>query len=100
MTGTFSYVGPDSVTYEVQYVADENGFHPIGKHLPMTPRNQPEHENIHSPTTIVDQVPIDLPKDDNHNVLILYSPISKIANIDFHTIAHIPTKMKSTNLKH
>ncbi|XP_011164215.1 flexible cuticle protein 12 [Solenopsis invicta] len=33
--GSFSYVDPETlVRYTVNYVADENGFHPEGAHLP------------------------------------------------------------------
>lgn len=33
--GSFSYVDPaTNVRYTVNYVADENGFHPQGEHLP------------------------------------------------------------------
>ncbi|XP_012536153.3 flexible cuticle protein 12 [Monomorium pharaonis] len=33
--GSFTYVDPDTnVRYTVNYVADENGFHPEGAHLP------------------------------------------------------------------
>ncbi|XP_011867275.1 PREDICTED: flexible cuticle protein 12-like [Vollenhovia emeryi] len=33
--GSFTYVDPETnVRYTVNYVADENGFHPEGAHLP------------------------------------------------------------------
>lgn len=33
VTGSYSYIGPDSVTYKVHYVADDNGFRPQGDHI-------------------------------------------------------------------
>lgn len=35
--GQFSYQGDDGTTYSVSYVADENGYQPVGEHLPVAP---------------------------------------------------------------
>ncbi|KAJ8966995.1 hypothetical protein NQ317_005718 [Molorchus minor] len=35
--GSYSYTGDDGQVYTVNYLADENGFQPIGKHLPVQP---------------------------------------------------------------
>ncbi|XP_066139267.1 flexible cuticle protein 12-like [Euwallacea fornicatus] len=35
--GSFQYTGPDGVVYQVNYVADDNGFQPQGAHLPVSP---------------------------------------------------------------
>ena len=32
-TGGWEYVGPDGKIYSIRFVADENGFQPIGDHL-------------------------------------------------------------------
>ncbi|XP_071442530.1 endocuticle structural glycoprotein SgAbd-8-like [Hetaerina americana] len=35
--GYFSYTSPDGTPIQVRYVADENGFHAEGAHLPVPP---------------------------------------------------------------
>ncbi|KAJ8942558.1 hypothetical protein NQ318_021960 [Aromia moschata] len=40
--GYFTYTGPDSIIYTVNYTADENGFLPDADHIP-TPPPVPEH---------------------------------------------------------
>lgn len=37
MQGSFSYTGPDGVTYTINYIADEDGFRAEGAHLPTPP---------------------------------------------------------------
>ena len=34
MRGSYEYIGPDGVTYVVNWVADENGYRPSARHLP------------------------------------------------------------------
>ncbi len=40
--GSYSYTAPDGAKISVNWVADENGFQPTGKHLP-TPPTVPDH---------------------------------------------------------
>lgn len=35
--GSFSYTAPDGQRISLQYTADENGFRPVGAHLPTPP---------------------------------------------------------------
>lgn len=40
--GSFSYTAPDGTEIKVSYTADENGFVPVGDHLPTPPPIPPE----------------------------------------------------------
>lgn len=35
--GQFSYTSPEGIPIKVTYIADENGFRPVGDHLPTPP---------------------------------------------------------------
>ncbi|XP_061712769.1 pupal cuticle protein 20-like, partial [Cydia pomonella] len=35
--GAFSYTAPDGQQVSLTYTADENGFHPVGSHIPTPP---------------------------------------------------------------
>ncbi|KAH8366197.1 hypothetical protein KR093_010128, partial [Drosophila rubida] len=35
--GEFSWVSPEGETISLQFTADENGYHPVGAHLPTSP---------------------------------------------------------------
>lgn len=37
VTGEFSFTAPDGTLVKLAYTADENGFHPVGDHLPVAP---------------------------------------------------------------
>jgi len=44
MRGSYSYVGADGVLYEVDWYADETGFHPSAPHLPKSV--EPNHPEV------------------------------------------------------
>ncbi|PZC85395.1 hypothetical protein B5X24_HaOG201891 [Helicoverpa armigera] len=44
--GSYSYTAPDGTLISVKYIADENGFRPVGNHINLGP--QPPAESSHS----------------------------------------------------
>lgn len=40
--GTYSYEAPDGSIVNVEYIADEHGFHATGDHIPTPPPVSPE----------------------------------------------------------
>uniref|UniRef100_U5ESS7 Putative endocuticle structural glycoprotein abd-4 n=1 Tax=Corethrella appendiculata TaxID=1370023 RepID=U5ESS7_9DIPT len=44
-TGSFSYVSPEGIMITLNFVADENGFHPEGAHIPVWPGTNPAKQN-------------------------------------------------------
>ncbi|XP_556680.3 cuticle protein CP14.6 isoform X1 [Anopheles gambiae] len=49
ISGWYRYVGPDGVTYQVKYVADENGYRPLGMHLPGADLSDPTAFSVLTP---------------------------------------------------
>lgn len=45
--GSYSYTAPDGVKISVTWVADENGFQPIGDHIPTPPPFAIDHVIAH-----------------------------------------------------
>ncbi|XP_058122948.1 larval cuticle protein 65Ag1-like [Anopheles ziemanni] len=49
ISGWYRYVGTDGEIYQVKYVADENGFRPLGTHLPGADLSDPSVFGVFTP---------------------------------------------------
>ncbi|XP_053674497.1 larval cuticle protein 65Ag1-like [Anopheles nili] len=49
ISGWYRYIGPDGLVYQVKYVADENGFRPLGAHLPGADLSDPNAFSVIMP---------------------------------------------------
>uniref|UniRef100_A0A182YCY1 Uncharacterized protein n=2 Tax=Anopheles stephensi TaxID=30069 RepID=A0A182YCY1_ANOST len=49
ISGWYRYTGPDGVIYQVKYVADENGYRPLGAHLPGADLSDPNAFSVFTP---------------------------------------------------
>lgn len=48
VSGSYSYTDPEGKLITVTYIADENGFQPMGDHLPTPPPIPPEIQKVSS----------------------------------------------------
>ena len=46
-SGSWTWVSPDGNTFTVTYTADENGYRPVGAHLPTPPPLPEAHQRYH-----------------------------------------------------
>ena len=46
VTGSYSFLTPEGELVEMQYTADENGYHASGSHMPTTPPPPPHVQRL------------------------------------------------------
>ena len=46
VSGTYSYITPEGELVDMQYTADENGFHASGSHMPTTTPPPPNVQRL------------------------------------------------------
>ena len=46
VAGSYSFITPEGEVVDMQYTADENGFHASGSHMPTTPPPPPHVQRL------------------------------------------------------